>query len=175
MDNIKITKDMLDKLSSCAPLVYVGYQRNPKLKEMEGFIREGEELPDDVFRVMIRQQFPIITNSCQIDTSFISRYIYVGRIVDVLGLMENSDLLKDDVKEKLLDSLRHGVSSVVVCDVNEKYNEEDKVYMYPMENGDYQVSNINELREVVKTISDLHGNLIQKPINDQIKVYRKTL
>ena len=175
MDNIKITKDMLDKLSSCAPLVYVGYQRNPKLKDMEGFIREGEELPDDVFRVMIRQQFPIITNSGQIDTSFISHYIYVGRIVEVLGLMENSDLLKDDVREKLLDSLRHGVSSVVVCDVNEKYNEEDKVYMYPMENGDYQVANINELRAAVKTIVDLHGDLIQKPINDQVKVFRKTL
>ena len=142
---------------------------------MDGWLREGEELPDDVFRVMIRQQFPIITNSGQIDTSFVSNYIYVGRIVDVLGLMENSDLLKDEVRESLLNSMRRAITSLVVCDVSERYNEEDNVYMYPMENGDYQVSNINELREVVKTISDLHGELIQKPINDQIKVYRKTL
>ena len=124
---------------------------------------------------MIRQQFPIITNSGQIDTSFVSHYIYVGRVVDVLGLMENSDLLKDEVRESLLNSMRCAITSLVVCDVSERYNEEDNVYMYPMENGDYQVSNINELREVVRTISDLHGNLIQKPINDQIKVYRKTL
>ena len=89
--------------------------------------------------------------------------------------MENSDLLKDEVRESLLNSMRCAITSLVVCDVSERYNEEDNVYMYPMENGDYQVSNINELREVVRTISDLHGNLIQKPINDQIKVYRKTL
>ena len=175
MSNIKFNKEILDSFSSCAPLVYVGYQKNPKSKEMDGWLREGEELPGDVFRVMIRQQFPIITNSGQIDTSFVSHYIYVGRVVDVLGLMENSDLLKDEVRESLLNSMRCAITSLVVCAVSERYNEEDNVYMYPMENGDYQVSNINELREVVKTISDLHGNLIQKPINDQIKVYRKTL
>lgn len=175
MENVKIDKEKVDLLSANAPLIYVGYQRNPKSVDADGWLREGEELPDDAFRVMIRQRFPIVRGDGVIDSITSSYYIYVGRKVSVSSLLENTDLLRDDVKEALMDSLKLGIESVVVADVGSRFNDEDKVYMYPMLKGDFQVDSCEALEEVVKTIVGLHGELIQKPSNESIKTFRKTL
>lgn len=166
----------MDLLSANAPLIYVGYQRDPKSTEMDGWLREGEYLDDDVFRVMIKQRFPIIRGNGVIDSNESTYYIYAGRCVSSSLLSENADLLREEVKDVLLNSLKLGVTSFVVADVSWHFSEDDeKVYMYPLHDGDFYVEDNEKLCEVVKTIVGLHGKLIQDSVGDKIKAFRKNL
>lgn len=171
----KFLDEIVDGLENNHPFIHIGFQVDPDENVRPTAWVDRSDVPANVFRVKIDQKFPVLDSTGKIRSTDYSYNIYVGRVLNIEEMLGNSELLRDDIRDRLIYCMSEGTDRVVLADVADRYKKNGKVFLYPLMPNDGCVSTTSELLECVSLISDLHGDYIQQPIKEAARQYRKII
>lgn len=132
-------------------------------------------LPDDAYRVRIRQTFPVFSPSQEkmIQEVVSEHNLYVGGDLCIAGFLEHEEILRDDCLERLDELENDGFNHAIVVKCNPEYCDGAPVRIFPHGTNDFVFSDITEVREKVLEIAFWQETFVRKPITVVIKTYKK--
>ena len=163
--------EVISDVKDLEPLVYVEAFSN--IKSINGkHLRYGDSIPEDTFKVSVRQEFPIIGGDGKITRKSEVYNLYVGKIYKLDEIYEFSSLYRDDLLFDLESYRTEGINYVVLSRINDgKNNYHGEIF--PLRDLDNVVCDHESLTKAVEIITSLHEKMIRVPVYEKGKEFVK--
>lgn len=174
-EKVKISDEVLEQFYSSHPEIFIGYHIDPGHEYPDGWCKKDEKLPEDLFCVTVIQNFPVFRPCDEVPVTRERniQYWYVGDEFSIKEMLKYKDVLRESVVARLEGFLKDGMATVVIPRYNEKHRKNVSVPVVGVNSDVFVFDSFEQLNEAVKTLLELHGALISKPISNGIKVYDK--
>ena len=153
-EKIKISDEILEHFYSSHPEIFIGYHVDPSCEHPNGWFKNNEKLPEDLFCITVIQNFPVFRPNTEIPVTRESniQYWYVGTEYSIKEMLRYKDVLREPVVERLDKFLKDGIATVIIPKYSEKYRKNVSVPVVGVDSDVFAFDSFEKLNEAVKTL-----------------------